>query len=84
MIQMPQRIASIMALIAFALCLLVGIGHAQNGFGTTVMRALVAMIATFVIGLIVGTMAQKMLDENLSATEEKLKNEETKPQPSDR
>jgi hypothetical protein len=81
---MPQRIASIMALIAFALCLLIGVVQAQNSFGTTVVRALGAMLATFVIGLIVGMMAQKMLDENLRGVEEKLKNEETKPQPSDR
>lgn len=72
---MAQRIAAGLALIAFALCLLVGSLGAGNPFGTTVLRALAAMAVTFVVGLIVGSMAQKMLDENLRNHEQKLKNE---------
>ena len=81
---MPQRVAAILALVAFALCLVAGSVGAGNAFGTTVTRALVAMAVTFVIGLAVGAMAQRMLDDNVRAHEEKLKNEETKVEPSDR
>jgi len=62
-----------MSLIIFAACLLIGI-QAENSFGTTIGRALVAMAGTFVIGLIIGAMAQKMLDENLAQQEQKDKN----------
>ena len=60
---MVKRIAGTMAIIAFALCLIAGIG-ADNTFATSVARALIAMLATLVVGLIVGAMAQRMLDEN--------------------
>ena len=81
---MPQRIAAMLALVAFALCLVAGALGAGNTFATTVARALGAMAGTFVIGLALGLMAQRMLDENVRAHEEKLKNEETKVEPSDR
>jgi hypothetical protein len=70
----PQRIAAALALVVFAVCVAVGIA-ARNPFGTVVSRALLAMVATFVIGLVVGAMAQRMLDENLRSEEEKLKND---------
>ena len=69
---MPQRLAAVMALLAFAVCLLVGGLQADNPFGTTVLRAMAAMGCTFIIGLVVGTMGQKMIDENLKAEEKKL------------
>jgi hypothetical protein len=75
---MPQRVAAALALIVFAVCLYSG-SSAGNPFGTVVSRALLAMAATLVIGLIVGTMAQKMLDENLKIDEEKLKNDSANP-----
>ena len=81
---MPQRVAAMLALVAFALCLVAGSLGAGNPFSTTVTRALAAMAVTFVIGLAVGAMAQRMLDDNVRAHEEKLKNEETKVEPSDR
>jgi hypothetical protein len=68
---MAVRIASIMSLIAFAVCLIIGGFQADNTFGTTVSRALSAMFGTMIVGLIVGWMAQKMLDENLKSLEEK-------------
>jgi len=68
-----QRIASALSLLVFALCLVIGI-EAGNPFGTVVSRALLAMLVTLVIGLILGAMAQKILDENLKIDEEKLKN----------
>ena len=76
---MTNRIASTLALIAFALCLLLGMG-ANNTFTTTVTRALVAMTSTFALGLLIGGAAQKMLDENLQSEEKKLK--DTTPAPS--
>ena len=70
---MPNRVAGVLALIAFAAFLVAGMA-ASNPFGTTVSRALLAMAATFVIGLVLGSMGQRMLDENLKDQEEKLKN----------
>jgi NhaP-type Na+/H+ or K+/H+ antiporter len=74
---MAQRIAGACALVVFAICLWAG-ANAGNPFTTVVYRALVAMIGTLVIGLIIGVMAQKMLDENLNIEEEKLKNDSVK------
>jgi hypothetical protein len=54
-----------MALVAFAFCLLIGGFAADNPFGTTLARALVAMAATFPVAWVVGVMAEKMLEENL-------------------
>jgi hypothetical protein len=81
---MPQRLAGVMALLAFAVCLIVGGVQAGNPFATTVTRALAAMAGTFVIGLIIGFMGQKMIDENLKAAKEKLSDSGTKTEPSDR
>jgi formate hydrogenlyase subunit 4 len=62
---MPTRLAAILALLAFAFCLIVGGLQTGNTFTTTVSRALAAMAGTFVIGLVLGSMAQRMIDENL-------------------
>jgi NhaP-type Na+/H+ or K+/H+ antiporter len=69
---MGNRIAAMLSLVAFAMCLLIGI-QAQNSFATTIRRALVAMAGTYFIGLIVGAMGQRMIDENVKAEEQKLK-----------
>jgi hypothetical protein len=58
--------AAALALVVFAVCVIAGMG-AGNAFETVLSKALVAMAATFVVGLVVGAMAQKMLDENLAA-----------------
>jgi hypothetical protein len=63
---MPTRLAAILALLAFAVCLVIGGIQVGNPFSTTVMRALAAMGGTFVVGWLIGSMAQKMLDENLT------------------
>ncbi len=81
---MTQRIACSMAFLAFAVCLVVGGLEAGNSFATTVGRAVVAMLATLVIGLVVGSMARKMLDENLRQEAEKLKKSSSHPTPGDR
>jgi UDP-N-acetylmuramoylalanine-D-glutamate ligase len=70
---MVTRIAAAMSLLAFAVCLIVGGLGADNTFTTTVERALTAMAATMVIGLILGSMARAMLEENLALEKEKLK-----------
>ena len=62
---MTRRIAAILALIAFAMCLLEGL-RAENSFVTVVVRALLALVATFIVGLILGGMAEYMLKENLA------------------
>lgn len=81
---MTQRIAAILALLAFVICLVIGRFEASNSFSTTVLRALVAMVITLVIGLILGAMAQRMLDENMRPNEEKVKNGSTKLESNDR
>jgi hypothetical protein len=63
---MPRRLAAAMALLAFAACLVSGL-RADNTFSTTVLRAMEAMLVTLIIGLIVGAMAQKMLDESAAS-----------------
>jgi hypothetical protein len=68
---MPQRLAAILALLAFAFCLVVGGLETGNTFTTTVSRALAAMAGTFVVGLLLGAMAQRMIDENLKPMIEK-------------
>jgi hypothetical protein len=70
---MAQRIAAVLSLLAFAVCIAIG-ASAGNPFGTVVLRALLAMLVTMVIGLVLGLMAQRMLDENLRTEEEKSRN----------
>ncbi|HVT88388.1 MAG TPA: hypothetical protein VHD56_06015 [Tepidisphaeraceae bacterium] len=70
---MTQRIAAALSLIVFAVCVMAGTS-AGNPFTTVLSRALLAMAMTMVIGLVIGSMAQKMLDENVKVQEEKLKN----------
>lgn len=80
---MASRMAACLSLIVFAFCLILGMG-AGNTFSTTVGRALVALAGTYVIGLVLGHIAMKMLDENLKAQEEKLRNDQSPPPPDDR
>ena len=81
---MPHRLAATLALLSFAACLYVGGVHAGNPFGTTVQRALLAMAGTYVIGLIVGTMGQKMIEENVKSAEKKLLDSRTDARTPDR
>ena len=90
---MPTRLAAAMSLVVFALCLVIGAVQAGNPFGTTVLRALAAMAGTFVVGLVVGLMADVMLKESVAAAApgaaaaadaEKLKNSEANSQPGGR
>jgi hypothetical protein len=81
---MTTRIAAVFALIVFTVCMVIGGLQAGNPFVTTVSRALVAMAGTYIIGLIIGTMARKMLEENLKVEEEKLRNTGTEEAHADR
>jgi len=66
---MPQRLAGTLAILAFAICLVVGGVVADNPLTTTITRALIAMIATLIVGLIVGYAGQKMIDERVAELE---------------
>ncbi len=79
---MTRRIAACLALVAFAVCILAGL-QAGNPFTSVVSRALVALVVTFVVGLVIGSMAQKMLDENIAAPKNPPK-AQAKPGPGDR
>ena len=81
---MVNRMAAVSALMVFVVCLVVGALGADNTFATTVERALTAMAVTMVIGLVVGAMARRMLEENVKSQEEKIKKNWTNPAQSDR
>ena len=72
---MPRRLAATLALLVFSICLIVGI-DAGNSMATVLGRSLVAMGGTLLIALLVGAMAQRMLDENVSQKELALKQSE--------
>jgi uncharacterized membrane protein len=73
-----------MALVAFALCLLIGGLQADNTFDTTVWRALLAMAGTFVVGLVVSAALQRSLDEKVANTAKKTPEIEAKSTVDDR
>jgi len=60
---MPIRVAATTSFVVFAVCLVAG---ADNTFGTAVGRALTAMMATLAVGLVVGWMGEKMIEENVN------------------
>ena len=74
---MPKKLASTLALLAFAACLVAGGVHAGNPFTTTIQRALLAMACTYVIGLVIGSMAEKMIEENVKAAQKKFADSHT-------
>jgi putative Mn2+ efflux pump MntP len=80
---MTKRLSAVMSLIVFAFCLVVGM-RAGNPFSSTVGRAVVALFATLLLGMVIGTMGEKMLDENLRSREEKLKNSARNSEATDR
>jgi hypothetical protein len=70
---MAKRMAGVLSIVVFAFCLLLGL-RAGNPFSTIVSRALVGMAGTYVVGLILGAVAQRMVDENVRDEERKLRN----------
>ncbi|HEX8910862.1 MAG TPA: hypothetical protein VF796_00785 [Humisphaera sp.] len=69
---MPSRLAASLALLVFAISLVAGI-QAGNTIATVLSRGLVAMAGTMAIAWVVGAMAQRMVDENLRAKEQELR-----------
>lgn len=80
---MPRKIAAAMSVLVFAMCLLCGVA-AHNSFELILVRALEAMFATLVTGMVIGLMAQKMLEENLAQIAKKSELSEAKPPSADR
>jgi len=70
-------------MVVFSVCLVCGMA-VGNTFAETVSRALKGMFVTLVIGLVVGLMAQKMLEENVKQLAGKSENSEAKEEPNDR
>jgi hypothetical protein len=70
---MAKRMAGVLSIVVFAFCLLLGL-RAGNPFSTIVSRALVGMAGTYIVGLILGAVAQRMVDENVRDEEQKLRN----------
>lgn len=70
---MAKRMAGVLSVVVFAFCLLLGL-RAGNPFSTIVSRALVGMAGTYVVGLVLGAVAQRMVDENMRDEERKLRN----------
>jgi hypothetical protein len=81
---MVNRVAAVSALLAFVLCLIVGGVEADNTFATTVERALEAMGATLIIGLVIGGMAKRMLEENVQSQAQTIKKNWANPPVDDR
>ena len=69
---MAKRMAGVLSIVVFAFCLVLGL-QAGNPFSTIVSRALVGMAGTYVVGLALGAVAQRMVDENLRDEERKLR-----------
>jgi NhaP-type Na+/H+ or K+/H+ antiporter len=63
---MVRRVAASLALVVFAVCVMAGLG-AGNSSSTILANALLAMGGAFVVGLVIGAMAQRMLSENVVA-----------------
>lgn len=59
-------------MLVFAISVATGL-RAGNTFSTTVWRGLQGMILAYLLGLVVGWIAQKMLDENLKHEEERIR-----------
>jgi NhaP-type Na+/H+ or K+/H+ antiporter len=70
---MAKRMAGVLSIVVFAFCLLLGL-RAGNPFNTIVSRALVGMAGTYVVGLVIGAVAQRMVDESVRDEERKIKN----------
>ncbi|MFA9478668.1 hypothetical protein ACERK3_10205 [Phycisphaerales bacterium AB-hyl4] len=65
MLAIPSRvIASSFALVSFAAALLIGL-LSGNSAGVLIWRATLVMIACWIIGRIVGAIAQRVVDEHI-------------------
>lgn len=69
---MGYRIAASFSMLVFAITVVNGI-RLGNSFATTIWRGLQGMILAYIIGLVIGWIAQKMLDENLKHEEKRIR-----------
>jgi hypothetical protein len=72
---MTRRLSASLSLLVFAVCLIAGM-EAGNPLATVLSRGLTAMAGTMVVSLVVGTMAERMLEENLQRKERELREAE--------
>ena len=72
MARLLRPLAASLSLLVFAICLIAGM-ESGNTLSTILSRALVAMLGTLVISLVVGTMAQRMVEENVARREKELR-----------
>jgi hypothetical protein len=72
---MMTRIACTLSLLAFVATLVSGSLVAGHPLTTAIPRALVAMAGMFAIGLVVGWMAKKLIEESLQKEVERLDTE---------
>jgi hypothetical protein len=63
---MTRKIAASSSLLVFGVSVLLGL-LAENTFTTTLSRALLAMGVTFAVGLVIGAMADRMMEERVNA-----------------
>jgi hypothetical protein len=72
---MTRRLSASLSLLVFAICLVAGL-EAGNPLATVLQRGLLAMAGTMVVSLVVGTMAERMLEENAQLKERELRERE--------
>lgn len=68
---LPKQLAAAGAGVAFLACLVIGL-QADNPTATVLWRAIVAMGGVFVVGYVVGLLAQRMLDDDARSARTKL------------
>lgn len=68
---MEQRVGAVCALIAFAMCVVIGAFEARNPFASVLTTALKAMAGSYVVGYLVGWAAERMMGERREAAAKK-------------
>jgi hypothetical protein len=69
---MGYRIAASFSMLVFAITVVNGI-RAGNAFTTTIWLGLKGLVLAYILGLLVGWIAQRMLNENLKHEEERIR-----------
>jgi tetrahydromethanopterin S-methyltransferase subunit C len=67
--QAPTTIAGCLALAAFAVAVVAGLAT-SNAASTVLMRAIIAMIACYPIGLAIGLIAQRVVQDQIRAVQQ--------------
>lgn len=76
-----KLVASCFAMTAFAVAIIAGLA-AGNGPGAVLVRALLAMIGCYVIGLIIGMVCQSVLVQHMAAEQRDTSDAERETAPS--